>query len=140
MPLKRIDDGGWIHPARLPLGGGWTGQCTAPQHEGEEPSEQQIRECCNMGYASGCSFRPAEPQYDSVRFGVTRESDDRVVLCYVCERQHQPGEHGTVEFSRMTGWIKTHPDARVQRMAECYLTSYLERKSAPVAAGASSSS
>jgi len=126
-----------MHPARLPLGGGWAGRCTAPGHQGEAPGEHQLRECCNLGYASACSFRPPEPQYDSVRFAVTREADDRVVLCYVFEKQHQPGEHGTVEYSRKAGWIRSHPDRCVQKMAECYLASYFTRKSVPAAAASS---
>jgi hypothetical protein len=130
MPVERLD-GGWIHPARLPLGGGWSGHCTAPGHEGEVPGEQQLRQCCNLGYASACCFRPPEPQYDSVRFAVTREADDRVVLCYVFEKQHQPGEHGTVEYSKNAGWIRPHPDRCTQKMAECYLDSYFTRKSVP---------
>jgi len=133
MPVKRMDDGGWMHPARLPLGGGWSGHCTAPGHEGALPEEQQLRDCCNLGYAHACSFRPAEPQYDSIRFGVTREIDERVVVCYVFEKQHQPGEHGIIEFSRTSGWVHPHPDQRVQKMAECYLDSYLMRKNAAVA-------
>jgi hypothetical protein len=133
-----MDDGGWVHPARLPLGGGWTGHCTAPQHEGALPDEHQLRECCNLGYANACSFRPSDPQYDSVRFGVIRESDDRVVLCYAFEKQHQPGEHGTIEFSRTSGWVHMHPDQRVQKMAECYLDSYLIRKNTGVAGSSQS--
>lgn len=53
-----------------------------------------------------------------------------LVLRYVCERSNRPVEHGDLEFdlSHAT-WRMQHDDPRVQKMAECYLESYLKRKS-----------
>jgi len=139
LPTEKTDDGGWIHPSRLPLGGGWNGQCTAPGHEGEVPSDQQIHDCCNLGYASACAFRPVERDFDSVRFAVLRDTNERVVICYVCERDHQPAKHGSLEYEKAGGHWQPHPDPRIQKMAECYLTSYLLRKTTAVAVAAASS-
>jgi hypothetical protein len=139
MPTERLDDSAWIHPSRLPLAAGWTGQCTAPGHEGEIPSEQQVRDCCNLGYAKACSFRPADRDYDSVRFGVMRDSDDFVLVRYVCERDHVPADHGTLEYSKVSGWLRSHSDARIQKMADCYVTSYFARR-IPVTTAAVASS
>jgi hypothetical protein len=51
-------------------------------------------------------------------------------LRYVCERNHAPVEHGDLEFDlSRTTWIRRHDDARVQKMAECFLESYLRKKS-----------
>ncbi len=139
MPMERLDDGAWMHPARLPLGAGWTGHCTAPGHEGETPSGQQIRDCCNLGYASTCSFRPGNCLFDSIRFAVMRESDELVVICYACEKNHRPGGAGRLEYERGRGWLQPHPDTRIQKMAECYLESYFLRKTGAILPSTASS-
>jgi hypothetical protein len=140
MPSERTNDGGWIHPSRLPLGGGWTGHCTAPGHEGQTPSEQQVRDGCNLGYASACPFRPAEPKYDSVRFAVMRDTEDRVVVCYTCEKAHLPADHGKLEYAKASGrWAEVHHDGRIQKMAECYLASYFTRKDSGIRCAVASS-
>ena len=59
MPVQKLD-GAWLHPSRLPLGAGWDGHCSAPGHEGARPSDQELQEFCNLGYAAKCSRLPAE--------------------------------------------------------------------------------
>jgi hypothetical protein len=50
-------------------------------------------------------------------------------LRYVCERNHLPVEHGDLEFDlSLATWLRRHDDARVQKMAECFLESYLKKK------------
>ena len=128
MPTHKYEEGAWIHPARLPLGGGWKGYCTAPGHEGEIPGEDRLREHCNLGYVT-CPNCPPDRIWDSVRFSVIREREKNFTLCYVCERNHHPGEHGSLEYDAAIGsWLSEHPDPRIQKMAECYLGSYLDRK------------
>ena len=73
MPTSKLEDGGWLHPSRLPLGGGWTGHCSAPGHEGAEPTNQELRELCNLGYAASCPRLPKERAYDAVRFSIARD-------------------------------------------------------------------
>lgn len=52
-----------------------------------------------------------------------------VQVRYVCERDHRPVEHGRLEFDVIESkWPHPHSDARVQKMAECFLQSYLDRK------------
>ena len=132
MPLEKLENGAWPHPARLPLGCGWSGCCTAPGHDGEVPSAQELQEC-NLGYALGCRRLPKERAWDAVRFfvmgsaGLGFESSS-VQFRYVCERDYLPVEHGTVEFEmKSKQWVRSHADARVQRMAECCLQSYLAK-------------
>ena len=141
MPVAKLENGNWPHPARLPLGIGWSGHCTAPGHEGEIPAQDVLEAFCNLGYASGCSWSPAERRWDAVRFAVcappgqtlAQDSADRtarvLLLRYVCERNHGPVEYGDLEFdlSRAT-WLRRHDDARIQKMAECFLESYLKKK------------
>ncbi|HKN34971.1 MAG TPA: hypothetical protein VJX16_17145 [Terriglobales bacterium] len=129
MPTHKYEDGTWLHPFRLPLGGGWKGYCTAPGREGEVPSPEQLHHACNLGYARSCERHPAQYFWDSIRFAVKRESDQRILLCYVCERDHRPGEDGVLEYDASSGrWTVSHRDFRIQKMAECYLESYLLRK------------
>src|SRR5438270_11122907 len=158
MPVEKLENGAWPHPGRLPLGAGWNGRCMAPGHEGEIPSQAEMEEFCNLGYASTCGRLPRDRAWDAVRFAVisgvqpksgqlsqTTENgneeakDNRidarrfpnfiVHLRYVCERDHQPVEDGRLEFDTAAAtWVQGHADARVQKMAECFLESHLAKK------------
>jgi hypothetical protein len=140
MPTSKLEDGGWLHPARLPLGGGWIGHCSAPGHEGTEPTIGELRELCNLGYASGCPRLPAERTSDAVRFSIARDRGAQLLLWFVCESGHCPAAYGTLEYDLSTGqWIPSHSDARIQKMAECYLQSYMLRRIRPATAGLTSS-
>jgi hypothetical protein len=72
---------------------------------------------------------PKERPCDSVRFGVAGDSGTRTSLQFVLESAHQPAGHGCLEYDPLMGsWRTSHPDPRIQKMAECFLQSYLERK------------
>jgi hypothetical protein len=140
MPTSKLEDGGWLHPSRLPLGGGWIGHCSARGHEGTEPTNEELREFCNLGYAAGCPRLPAQRDYDAVRFSMARDRGAQLLLWFVCESGHRPADHGTLEYDFSLGqWISSHSDARIQKMAECYLQSYLLRRIQPAPAGFTSS-
>ncbi len=134
LPIEKFD-GTWLHPQRLPLGCGWKGQCAAPGHEGEVPSDEELREFCNLGYAQGCDRLPRERAWDSVRFGARMlEGDEdalalgRIQIRYVCERDHRPAAQGTLVFDAQLRCEQIHFDVRLQKLAECFLRSYLERR------------
>jgi hypothetical protein len=137
MPVHRLENGTWLHAGRLPLGSGWTGECTAPGHEGETPSHDELRELCNLGYAQGCLRLPPDRMWDAVRFAARTVSDAngdraRIQVRYVCEREHRPAEHGLLVFDAAEArWEQKHGDSRVQRMAECFLESYIENRKRP---------
>jgi hypothetical protein len=140
MPTSKLEDGGWLHPSRLPLGGGWTGHCCAPGHEGAEPTNQELRELCNLGYAAGCSRLPKERVYDAVRFSIARDRGAQLQLWFVCESGHRPAGHGMLEYDLSLGqWVSSHSELRIQKMADCFLRSYLLRRVQPASAGCSSS-
>jgi hypothetical protein len=93
------------------------------------PNESELREFCNLGYSSGCSRLPDERRADCVRFAVAVDSGPAIVLHYVFEREHAPVEHGRVEFNReLREWTVKLSDPLVQRQAEVYLQTYLERR------------
>jgi len=128
MPEERFDSD-WLFPQRLPLGAGWTGTCTAPGHEGVRPSEEELTSGCNLGYAKGCSRLPAERHADAVRFALGEERDGILHVLFACEREHLPAGHGELLYDAATGsWLQSHEDARVQRMAECYVRAQRERR------------
>lgn len=134
MPVQKLD-GAWLHPSRLPLGGGWDGHCSAPGHEGERPSEQDLHEFCNLGYAAKCSRLPSQRDCDAVRFSVARDQGSRLLVWFVCEAGHRPAEHGTLEYDVDRGtWMGAHSDPRIQKMLDCYLQSYLKRRLQPAPA------
>src|SRR6266550_2031436 len=138
MPVQK-SDGGWLHPSRLPLGGGWDGHCSAPGHEGAQPSDHEVHEFCNLGYASKCSRLPVQRDCDAVRFSVARDQGSRLLLWFVCETGHRPEKYGTVEYDVEHGtWIALPIDPSVppniQKMLECYVQSYLQRRIQPATA------
>src|SRR5437899_11741937 len=109
MPVERLDNGNWPHPARLPLGRGWSGHCTAPGHEGELPPQHVMEASCNLGYASSCAWAPSDRIWDAVRFAVCAPQDSAgigdarnaaaggvrtLLLRYVCERSNRPVADG----------------------------------------------
>jgi hypothetical protein len=153
MPVERLESGAWPHPARLPLGCGYAGHCTAPGHEEQVPHQDVLEASCNLGYAANCEWAPRERVWDAVRFAVaapplvarataaSADSSNRyknaadldrahtIRICYACERDHRPVERGDLEFDLQNAvWLRRHDDARVQKMAECFLDSYLKKK------------
>jgi hypothetical protein len=128
FPTEKSWSIAWPFPRRLPLGAGFCGTCRAgvgPQ----TPSDAELKDFCNLGYAGQCSKLPAERRADCVRFAVARHQGDRIMLSYVYEREHTPVEHGELEYDCATQrWLVALEDTCVQRQAECYLGTYLERK------------
>src|SRR3954468_3093211 len=130
-PEQRCDTELWQHRARLPLGDGFRGTCCA-QPELYTPSERELQELCNIGYAKTCPRLPAGRDADSVRF-MARDvrangGDGFVAITYLLERGHAPVSDGELRYDPATGqWSASHPDERVQKKAQCYLESYLAR-------------
>jgi hypothetical protein len=128
IPTEKFAGGSWPHRSRLPLGDGWRGLCTAAADQQLTPSDDELRQFCNLGYARQCPRLPVPRRFDAVRFSVARDREQRVQICYVLETSHSPGAHGMLEYD--TGarrWISAHPDPRIQAMAWCCLQTYLER-------------
>ena len=95
MPVEKLRMEAWLHAERLPLGCGWSGHCTAPGHEDESPSPDELREFCNLGYADGCGRCHASER--GIRCDLRLEQQDgkngtgaRIQIRYVCEREHRP--------------------------------------------------
>ena len=129
MPTAKFEAIAWPHRARLPLGDGWLGRCTAPGHEDFIPGPEELANFCNLGYARACPHLPRERAWDAVRFSVTRDKDGMITILYVCERDYRPAGHGTLDYScALASWRSSHPDARLQAMAQCYLECYLLRR------------
>ena len=139
MPAQKLN-GAWLHPARLPLGAGWGGHCSAPGHEGAQPSDEELQEFCNLGYAVKCSRLPSQRDCDAVRFSVARDQGSRLLVWFVCETGHRPAKHGTAEYDiDHETWIAPLSDLRMQKMLECYVQSYLQRRIRPAAAESTAS-
>ena len=116
LPTSKLEDGGWLHPSRLPLGGGWAGVCSAPGHEGETPTDAELHEHCNLGYADGCLRLPKQRACDAVRFSISRDLGTQLLIFFVCESDHRPASHGTLEYDFSAGrWIAPHSDPRLRK-------------------------
>jgi hypothetical protein len=127
-PTDRADDLAFPHPARLPLGAAWRGVCHSPGHQQTTLSNQEL-ESCNLGYAKSCPRLPMQRTCDAVRFAISSDRGTRVTLHFVLETAHLPTAHGSLEYDRPSSmWIASHSEARVQKLAESFLQSYLARK------------
>ena len=140
LPTEPYTEWGWHARPRLPLGDGWKGVCTAAGHEQAVPTPDQLKQWCNFGYAGKCPWLPARRHADKVSFSIARDKEGIVLIYYVLEVDHTPGEHGTLQYDdQQSRWLKRHDDTRIQKQAECYLDSYLQRKQTPVRPGNPSS-
>lgn len=129
MPTHKSEDAAWLHPSRLPLGAGWSGHCCAPNHESTTPSDQSLRDHCNLGYAVACPHLPKERAADAVRFSVARDRGTQLELWFIFERNHRPAGHGKLQYDVAADrWLSLHPNPQIQKMAACYLESYLQRR------------
>src|SRR5689334_4151271 len=129
MPTQKAEQLAWLHPSRLPLGGGWSGHCCAPGHVGVVPADEELRDYCNLGYASACSRLPHDRAVDAIRFSIAHDYDSQLSLWFVCEAGHRPASHGKLKYDvARAQWTAPHPDTRIQKMAECYVESYLLRR------------
>jgi hypothetical protein len=128
VPLEIVSDGSWPHPSRLPLGAGWRGNCLASGLE-LPAADDHVRNFCNLGYATACPHLPRQRDWDAIRFSVAHVGADQFTLCFVCELDHAPIEHGRLTFD-LSGevWLAPHHDSRVLRLANCYLQTYRARQ------------
>lgn len=137
VPREIVYDIAWPHPARLPLGAGWTGSCCAagPDESVATPIDvSYVRDFCNLGYASACPYLPATREWDAIRFSVAGASAGQITFTYICERNHAPAAHGTMTYDfAAEAWRDAHPDPRVLRLAASYLRAYRARQSSTVA-------
>ena len=127
-PREQVEHLALPHPARLPLGAAWHGECTVPGQESTKLAAHEL-ESCNLGYALRCPRLPKERHADAVRFAISKQSSDRVVLQVVLEAKHLPVAHGRLEYDcTQQRWKEPHPAQAIQRLAECFLQSYLQRR------------
>ena len=133
VPIERAGDLALPQPARLPLGAAWRGTCAAPGHEREVPGNQEL-EGCNLGYAKSCSRLPERRACDAVRFGVVNDSGERILLQFVFETAYRPAGQGVLEYdATLKSWVLPHVEDGIQKLAECFLKTYLERRSLGIA-------
>jgi hypothetical protein len=129
IPTAPFDDAGFSHPQRLPLGAGFRGLCGAPGHAHSAPTDEELMQSCNLGYARNCSRLPQDRHSDAVRFSILRDRDGHVTLCYVSELNYLPQDHGTLHYEvAIQRWSQPHNDALLQGLADCFLQSYLSRR------------
>jgi hypothetical protein len=147
VPREIVYDIAWPHPARLPLGAGWTGTCCAQGEQAPSATARNIarvpiepdfiRDYCNLGYAGACPHLPSVRDWDAVRFSVASSTRNQITICFVCEFAHAPKAHGTLVYDLAAdGWqdaagatCEATNDARVRRLATSYLSAYRARQS-----------
>jgi hypothetical protein len=128
MPEQRLE-GDWPFPQRLPLGAGWTGTCTAGSQSDVRPSAEELKTCCNIGYARSCARLPADRNADAVRFAIGDERGGLVNIRFASERDYLPVAYGELTYNiARKAWTTSHTDSCLQRMAECYVEIQVARR------------
>lgn len=98
---------------RLPLGEAWQGSCMAQQAApaaGFEPQGVLLFEVCNTGQGrTRCERFPKDSERDSVRFHVTEDRGESLLIRYVFQNECWPAGHGLIEFFVRTGEVKPTP-------------------------------
>lgn len=134
VPTEKADDLALPHPARLPLGAAWRGTCAAPGHEQAILNNNEL-EGCNLGYAKSCPRLPEKRNCDAVRFGVATDSGERISVHFVFETEYRPARHGVLEYEvLLKNWSLPHSEPRIQKLAECFVQGYLERRGGDIKA------
>lgn len=99
----------------------------APGCEGRRPSSDELRDACNLGYANTCPHLPQERAADAVHFA--GGGDELVQVQFVTVKGQAPASDGVLQYESASGeWKVSHPDAILQRMAEVFVESWLEKR------------
>ncbi len=126
VPMRVLDQGGWINPPRMPLVEPYYGRCVARPADPFSAPETVQRELCNCGYARGqCDRFPEFSAADAVRFSVKADRGGLLRLVYVMEKDHAPVEHGELEYD---GGVSGHTSELLQAQARAFAESYLRRR------------
>ena len=133
MPVEKLN-GAWLHPSRLPLGGGWDGFVRRLATKACSPPMKNFTSTAISGMPQNVPVCPVEREWDAVRFSVARDHGSKLLLWFVCENAHRPAKHGTSEYDVAQGVDQFASDPRIQKMMECYVQSYLQRKTQPAIA------
>jgi hypothetical protein len=137
MPTVRLE-GAFKFPDRLPLPPGFNGVCGAPGQMLAHPTEDELRDHCNLGHAA-CPRLPEQRQADSVRFSARSTEHHRISVCYVYEKDCRPAGGGVLEYDeRERRWISAIDDEKLQRQADCFLQTWRSRQRPVTAAAAHS--
>ena len=82
-----------------------------------------------LGCGAICGLRSRRHRSHNNQKGVANRGSRILALAYVCERDHRPVHNGELEFDlSQAAWLRHHDDPRIQKMAECFLESYLKKK------------
>ena len=72
---------------------------------------------------------PADRHADAVRFALGEECNGILHVRFASELAHLPASHGELLYEKASAtWLSRHDDARVQRMAECYVQVQLQKR------------
>lgn len=113
----------------MPLGDPWAGTCHALPGGDWRPDPNTLRELCNFGYAREKCGRVPPGSPDAVRFSISHDREGVIRIYWVVEKDHLPFAHGPLEYSRADeAFREAHPDCRLVRQAQAYISSYLRRK------------
>jgi len=130
-PTERFDDGTWLTPPRLPLGDPCRGMCMADPSTPVEPSLEELRRYCNLGYARGaCSRFPSSGEAaDAVRFSIAGDRDGGIQIIYILEKDYGPLRHGPLVWDAATRDFSTGIGSpTIEAQARRFVESYLKRR------------
>ena len=133
-PAEPFADGAWLKPPRLPLGDACLGRCMAEPAGPVLPSLDELRQCCNLGYARGrCSrFPAASDAMDAIRFSIAGDGGDKVEVVYIYERDYAPVRHGRLLYDAAAACFRDPVESPVlEAQARRFVLGYLTRRIMP---------
>ncbi len=126
-PTSVLEPGVRGESLRPPLGELYRGGCAASDDESFEPPEDQLRDCCNMGYAEGrCRRLPPERDADALRFTIASADEAQLEIRWSTERNHLPVSAGVLQWNRRGAqWRQPPLRSDVGALAAAYRNAYL---------------
>ena len=107
-----------------------TGQCSNPSATSDTPVAALVARRTRRGMRSGSRFqRPPISTREKSLQDVLMSRSVRFASSTFASARHLPVSHGELEFDLLqASWLHKHDDLRMQKMAECFLESYLKKK------------
>jgi hypothetical protein len=136
FPTARLENAKWEIPPRLPLGDAYAGECRATPAR-FQPDEPHLKDFCNVGYGRGsCGQFPSDGLVDAVRFHIRDESNERIRIQSVAEKDCWPAGASELECATAPREIRGTDDEILAKQALVFVESYLRRKEQALGMGA----
>jgi hypothetical protein len=111
---------------RLPLLDEYEGLCHASGTVAE-PAPTMLATACNQGYARACPNHPLADRPSAMRYSVTAQTEQELIVLWIEEQAYEPVRRGTVCFDVRSGVAAPVPPPAISAQVTAFCRSYLAR-------------